>query len=58
MEKGAKKTRARFMIYVTVLEGIKPVVIEIKIRHYPQGRIGHNYNHVLVTHAHVLRKKK
>lgn len=47
----------RFVLRVTVLEGTKPLVIMIKIRHFPQGTRRHNYDHVLVKHAHVLRKK-
>lgn len=47
-----------FLIYVTVLEGIKSLNLLIKITHYPHGNINYNFDHVFVNHAHVLGRKK
>lgn len=44
-----KPDKPQFSIYATVIEGIKPLTILIKIRLFDA--------HVLVYHAHVLRKK-
>jgi len=53
-----KEQSNTFLLYVTVPEGIRPLLIQIKFKHYSQGRKAYNYDHVLVYHAHVLRKKK
>lgn len=42
--------RNHYLIYVINIEKIKPITILIKIKRCP--------THVLVYHAHVLRKKK
>jgi len=39
-----------YLIYTTILERTKPLTILIKIEH--------SRDHVLVYHAHVLRKKR
>lgn len=39
-----------YLIYTTVIEKIEPIKILIKIRHY--------HTHVLVYHAHVIKKKR
>ncbi len=53
-----RKSSYKFLLYATVLEGIKTLEILIKITYHPQGTINCNFDHVLVNHAHVLRKKK
>ena len=44
-----RSSKEQFLIYATVLEGIKPLTVLLKIRMLD--------TYVLVYHAHVLRKK-
>jgi hypothetical protein len=44
-----RSKQSHFLIYATNFDGIKPLTILIKIRMFE--------THVLVYHAHVLRKK-
>lgn len=45
-----RSERNCFLVYATEFEGRKPLTILIKIRKYA--------THVLIYHAHVLRKKR
>jgi len=45
-----RKKPSYYQIYVTVYDGIKPVTVVIRIERFP--------SHVLVHHAHVLKKRK
>lgn len=48
----------KFLIYVSVLEGIKSLDVLIKITYSPEGTLHFKFDHVAVDHVHVLRKKK
>lgn len=51
-----ERRRNSYRLYITI-PTIKPIVVCINFKHFPDGHRTYSYDHVFVEHAHIVRKK-